>query len=116
MRKAKGPVAPTTAVPLAEAAEAAEAPEAVAKWQPLLFHSTCMPALATQALLASLHGGQDAASEKGRGLASEPLHASQLSETLAECGLCEAKGPAAPTTAVPLAEAAEAVAKAQPLN
>ena len=75
-----------------------------------------MPALAAQALLASLNGGQDAANEKGRELASEPLHASQLYATPATFGMSKAKGPATPTAAVPLAEAAEAVAKAQPLN
>ena len=75
-----------------------------------------MPALATQALLAGLHGGQDAANRTGRELASEPQYASQLYQTLAICGLRKAKGPAAPTAAVPLAEAAEAVAEARPLN
>ena len=55
-------------MPLAEAAEAL---------QLTLFLSTCLPAFATQALLAGLHGGQDAANKKkGRALASEPLHAS----------------------------------------
>ena len=68
-----------------------------------------MPALATQALLASLRGGQDAANEQGRALASEPLHASQLYETPATFGISKAKGPTTPRTAVPLAEAAEAV-------
>ena len=65
-------------------------------------------------MLASLHGGQAAANEKGRALASEPLHASQLYETPATFGISKAKGPATPTAAVPLAEAAEAAAKAQP--
>ena len=71
-----------------------------------------MPALATQALLAGLRGGQDTANRKGREYASEPLHASQLYATAATFGMSKAKGPATPTAAVPLVEATEAVAEA----